>query len=186
MNERLNCSDKPRTLGSSCDRCHTNVELFHKLEIKECMWWMDGYRSKTKPPSNRLEMIPQRQTTYRFHGSPQIPQLYTTGWHRKDFYTVPVLPDSIRSFLSGFYDVYNLGWCVSNKLKKQCCLCYKQWRLIFEYLIFSDQRLSFYHNSVISRFTLGSIASLITISSQCEATLQATMAGLNQNNTSER
>ena len=41
-------------------------------------------------------------------------------------------------------------------------------------------------NNVISRFTLRSIASLITISSQCILTLQSTIAGLNQNNTSER
>ena len=41
-------------------------------------------------------------------------------------------------------------------------------------------------NSVISRLTVRIIASLITISSQCILTLQPTMGGLNQNNTSER
>ena len=41
-------------------------------------------------------------------------------------------------------------------------------------------------NGVISRFTVRSIALLITISSQCILTLRSTMAGLNQNNTWER
>ena len=42
------------------------------------------------------------------------------------------------------------------------------------------------NNSLISRFTLRSIASLITISSQYILTLASTMEGRNQNNTSER
>ena len=40
--------------------------------------------------------------------------------------------------------------------------------------------------SVISRFTLRCIASLITISSQCVLTLASTRAGQHHNNTSER